>query len=173
MYVISGIYKGKKLKGFDIEGTRPTMSRVKESLFATINPYLEDSEVLDLFAGSGALGIEALSNKAKTCVFVDREEIPIRTLKENTKDIKGAIIVKKDYNKYLKETEDRFDIILLDPPYHANYINKSLDIIKEREILKENGIVVCEYEQEKFISPYPLIKEKKYGHKTVSIYKNN
>ena len=173
MRVISGIYKGKNLKGFTIEGTRPTMSRVKESMFASIYPYLKDSDTLDLFAGSGALGIEALSNGAKTCTFVDKEDIPIKTIKENTKDMKGVVIIKKDYMKYLKETTDKFDCILLDPPYHANYINKSLKMIKEKDILKENGIVVCEYETEKFISPYPLFKEKKYGSKTVSIYKNN
>ena len=80
--IISGKYRGKKLQGFDIDGTRPTMDRVKESLFAMIQTELEDSKCLDLFAGSGALGLEALSMGAKSCDFIDHNQIAIKTIKK-------------------------------------------------------------------------------------------
>ena len=171
--VISGIYKGQNLKGFTIDGTRPTMDRVKESMFAMIAPKIKNSTVLDLFAGSGALGIEALSQGALECIFIDKNKIACDTIKENTKKIEHATIIQNDSMKYLKQTDKTFDIILLDPPYQANFIGKAIKIIKERNLLNEDGILVCEYEQEKFISPYTLWKEKKYGEKWVSVYKNN
>lgn len=173
MRVISGIYKGLNLKGFTIEGTRPTMDRVKESMFAMIAEKITDSNVLDLFAGSGALGIEALSMGAKHCTFLDKNKIAYNTIKENTKKMDNVTIIQNDYMKYLKETNDTFDVILLDPPYQANFIQKAITLIKEKGLLKKDGIIVCEYEKEKFISPYELWKERKYGDKIVSIYKNN
>lgn len=173
MRVISGIYKGLNLKGFMIEGTRPTMARVKESMFAMITDKLKNSIVLDLFAGSGALGIEALSMGAKHCTFLDKNKIAYNTIKENTKKMDNVTIIQNDYIKFLKETSNKFDVILLDPPYNANYIQKAITLIKERDLLNDGGIIVCEYEKEKFISPYELWKEKKYSDKYVSIYKNN
>ena len=88
MRVISGKYKGKTLMGFNIDGTRPTMDRIKESLFGIIQNKIKDSIVLDLFAGSGSLGIEALSNGAKECYFVDNNIEPINVLNKNIKDMK-------------------------------------------------------------------------------------
>ena len=89
MRVISGLYKGRILDGFDIDGTRPTQDRVKESLFGSIQDYIEDSVVLDLFAGSGNLGIEALSNGAKECYFVDNNKIAINTINNNLNNYYG------------------------------------------------------------------------------------
>lgn len=171
--VISGIYRGLNLKGFDIDGTRPTMDRIKESMFAMINSKIQNSEVLDLFAGSGSLGIEAISNGAKHCTFIDKNKIAYDTIKENTKKMDNVTIIQNDSMKYLKETNDTFDIILLDPPYQTNFIQKSINIIKERNLLNKGGILVCEYVSERFESPYELWKEKTYKEKTVSIYKNN
>lgn len=175
MRIISGKYKGKLLTGFDIMGTRPTMDRVKESLFGSIQNYLKNSIVLDLFAGSGALGIEALSNGSKTCYFVDNNIKLINIIKKNTTDIdEQVIILKKDYNealKYFKDNNIKFDIIFLDPPYKLNLINKSIELIEKYDLLNINGIIVCEYEQEIFISNYKIIKEKKYGNKFIRIYK--
>ena len=103
MRVISGKYKGKKLQGFDIDGTRPTMDRVKESLFATIQNKIEDANCLDLFAGSGALGIEALSMNAKSCDFVDNNPIAIKTIRENLINIENNYqVINIDYKKHLK-----------------------------------------------------------------------
>ena len=176
MRVISGKYKGRNLIGFDIDGTRPTMDRVKESLFGSIQNYIKDSTVLDLFAGSGSLGIEALSNGAKNCYFVDSNIELINIIKKNTINIKEDInIIKCDYKVALQDFKNKnvkFDVIFLDPPYKFNLINDCLEKIKEYNLLNENGLIVCEYESEIVDTPYyNLIKYKKYGSKSIKIYK--
>ena len=176
MRVISGKYRGKKLLGFDIDGTRPTMDRVKESLFATIQNNIKDSIVLDLFAGSGSLGIEALSNGAKTAYFVDNNIELINIIKKNTSDMDEDMhIIKSDYNNALdlfKNSKIKFDIIFLDPPYKLNLINNCLDKIIEYELLNDDGIIVCEYENERIDNQVlDLIKDKKYGSKNIKIFK--
>ena len=173
MRIISGKYKGRKLKGYDIEGTRPTMDRVKESIYGIIQGYVKDSIVLDLFAGSGSLGLEAISNGALKLILIDNNKKVTDLLKENIKSFDDDIeVLNIDYKKYLKETNIKFDIIFLDPPYRAGLMNKALRIIEERELLNENGIVVCEFENLKIETNLKLIREKKYGLKTVYIYKN-
>ena len=99
MRVISGLYKGRNLKGFDIDGTRPTMDRVKESIFSSIQNYLDEAICLDLFSGSGNLGIEALSNGADTCYFVDINKKAINTIKENidSLNITNHVVMNSDY----------------------------------------------------------------------------
>ena len=174
MRVISGKYKGRKIDGFKIEGTRPTMDRVKESMFASIQNKIEGSVVLDLFAGSGALGIEALSNGAKYVYFVDNSSEVERVLKNNLRGMEDYKIMMIDYNKALKSFRDssiKFDIILLDPPYDRHFINKILDFIYDNNLLNEGGIIVTEYETEKVkTEKYRIYKTKKYGHKTVTIF---
>ena len=175
MRIISGKYKGKKLFGDNIEGTRPTMDRVKESLFGMIQNNLKDSICLDLFAGSGSLGIEALSNGASTCYFVDKNKIVIDCLNKNIKDIENAIIIHNNYLKaleYFKDNNIKFDVIFLDPPYKDNLINPSIAKIIEYDLLNTNGIIICEYELEEIICDLELIKERKYGSKNIKIYKN-
>ena len=174
MRIISGKYKGKKLNGFNIEGTRPTMDRVKESLFGMIQTYIPDSIVLDLFAGSGALGLEAVSNGAKECYLIDNNVEAIKTIKENSQNFEEQLnIIHIDYKKFLKTTNKRFDIIFLDPPYKEKQLDTSLRIIEERGLLNENGIVICEYEIGEPHTNLELIKEKSYGPKKIKIYKNN
>ncbi len=175
MRVISGKYKGRILEGFDIKGTRPTMDRVKESMFASIQIYLKDSICLDLFAGSGSLGIEALSNGAKKCYFVDNNKIAIEKIKKNTLGIDNKEIIQKDCFKALLEFKNKvkFDLILLDPPYHDNLLNQILEKIVEYNLLNENGIIVCELENETLNTNLTLIKEKKYGSKQVKIFTKN
>lgn len=175
MRVISGKYKGKNLIGFDILGTRPTMDRIKESLFASIQTYLKNSIVLDLFAGSGSLGIEALSNGSKMCYFVDNNKQLIDIIKKNTIDMDDKIIIlKNDYIEalnYFKNNNTKFDIIFLDPPYKLNLINNCIELIEKYNLLNIDGIIVCEFEEEKINCNYNLIKEKKYGSKYIQIYK--
>lgn len=175
MRVISGKYKGLEIKGHDILGTRPTMDRVKESLFASIQRNVKNSICLDLFAGSGALGIEALSMGAKSCYFVDNSKIAIKTLEENLKRLK----ISEDYNVLLSNYIDalesfknkiKFDIIFLDPPYHLNLMNNTIKTIIECDLLNENGLIVCEYEEGTIECDLELLKDKKYGSKHINIY---
>ncbi|MBQ8234109.1 MAG: 16S rRNA (guanine(966)-N(2))-methyltransferase RsmD [Bacilli bacterium] len=176
MRIISGIYKGKTIKGHNIEGTRPTMDRVKESLFSMIQLKIKNSVCLDLFSGSGNLGIECISNGSKITYFVDNNIQAIKTLKENLNNVyEDYIILNKDYMEalnYFINNNIKFDIILLDPPYKLNYINNILNIVYENKLLNENGIVVCEYENENIENNnLELIKEKKYGSKHIKIYR--
>ena len=173
MRIISGKYKGKKLDGFDIEGTRPTMDRVKESLFGIIQNNLKDSICLDLFAGSGSLGIEALSNGASICYFVDKNKQILNILKNNLKGIENSILIEKEYLMALEELKNKkFDVIFLDPPYKDNLITPSIKKIIELNMLNKDAIIVCEYENEDIKCDLKLIKDKKYGSKKVKIYKN-
>lgn len=174
MRVITGKYKGKVLDGFNIEGTRPTMDRVKESLFSMIQNEIKNSVVLDLFAGTGQLGIEALSMGASECYFVDNGPTIINVLKKNLNTIDNAILIKKDYLDALKELElkkIKFDIIILDPPYSKNLIQVAIPKILELDLLNDDGLIICEYETEEFDSTLSLIKERKYGQKYIKIYK--
>lgn len=179
MKVISGKYKGRNILGYDIEGTRPTQDRVKESLFGMIQNYVQDSVVLDLFAGSGNLGIEALSNFCKYAYFVDNNKIAIDIINKNIKNIgiENCRVIKNDYNDALnnfKNNNIKFDIVFLDPPYKDKIIVNILDKLVEFELLNENAIIICEAECLDFVKEYEhyeLIKEKKYGYKYIYIYK--
>ena len=118
MRIIAGKYRGKKLQEFDLDSTKPTLDRVKESMFNLIQFDVVDSKVLDLFSGTGALGVEALSRGAASCVFVDANTQAIEITKNNSRDIDGLkTYIKSDYLDYLNQCKDKFDIILLDPPH--------------------------------------------------------
>ena len=172
MRIISGKYKGKKLDGFNLSGTRPTMDRVKESLFGMIQDYVKGSCVLDLFAGSGELGLEAGSNGASRCFLVDNNIEAINKIKLNSKDfVEDLNIIYIDYKRFLKETSEKFDIIFLDPPYRADLLDKALRIIEQRDLLNDGGIVICEYEIGFPHTNLCLIKEKSYGLKKIKIFK--
>lgn len=170
--IISGKYKGKMIKGFHIDGTRPTMDRVKESLFAMIQTKIKGANCLDLYAGSGALGLEALSMGAKSCVFVDQNKIAIQTIRENTKGIDQVTILELDAFQLHKRVTDSFDLIFLDPPYPLHLIGKTLQYLEEKNFLKEGSIIVCEYEEEFFqTEPYYVLKERSYGKTNIKILK--
>ena len=162
MRIISGKYKGKKLLGDNIKGTRPTMDRIKESLFGMIQNKIKNSTCLDLFAGSGSLGLEAISNGASTCYFVDNNKIVIDVLNKNLNEVENATIINSDYSKALfmfKEKNIKFDIIFLDPPYKYGLINPAIEKIIEYDLLSENGIIVCEYEEEEIYCDLEIIKQ--------------
>ena len=176
MKVISGKYKGRNIEGFTIDGTRPTMDRVKESLFAMIQNYINDSNVLDLFSGSGNLAIESLSEGAKSITLVDSNYKAIKVINNNLKNIgiENAKVLNMDYKKALETLDDKFDIIFLDPPYKTNYIEESIKLISKYNILSNEGIIVCESDSiDKIIynEEYTCIKDKKYGDKYVVILK--
>lgn len=147
------------------------MDRVKESLFASIQNKIINSTCLDLFAGSGALGIEAISMGAKTCDFVDSSKEAIKTITKNTSKIEEKYeIINCDYKKYLKNTNKKYDIIFLDPPYKHNLLNKSIKYIIENNILNEGAIIICEYEEEIPVCNLKEIKSKNYGSKKIKIF---
>lgn len=176
MRVISGKYKGLKLQGFNNKGTRPTMDRVKESLFSIIQNKLKGSIVLDLFAGSGSLGIEALSNGSAICYFVELNKKMFSILKNNLLNLKieeEYHLLNKDYLvalKHFHKKNIKFDLIFLDPPYDKHLINKTLEKIVEYDLLLEEGLVICEYAKEIINNDkFEIIKDKKYGSKKISI----
>ena len=178
MRVISGIYKGRVIKGHDIDGTRPTMDRVKESLFAIISSYLENSVVLDLFAGSGNLGIEAICYGGKMCYFVDNNIKCIKVINDNIKTFgisNNCVTLNSDYKealKYFSKRNIKFDIIFVDPPYKFNIIVELLELINNNNLLNDKGIIVFEHQQNDIVenSYFNLLRHKKYGDKFVSIY---
>ena len=175
MRVISGKYKGRKIDGFDIEGTRPTQDRVKESLFGIIQEDLVDSIVLDLFSGSGNLGIEALSNGASMCYFNDINKECIKVIKNNLKDIDNTYVLNMNYKECLDYLKDKvkFNIIFLDPPYNLDCLDDVLNKIIENNLLEKDGLIICEYEHDNFkeYDKLEIIKDKKYGYKNIRIYK--
>lgn len=179
MKVISGLYKGRNIIGYDLDGTRPTMDRVKESLFAMIQDYVKDAVILDLFSGSGNLGIEALSNGAKEAYLVDSNRRASNTIKTNigNLNISNANVLNMDFKEALKHLNDldkKFDIIFLDPPYKTDFIEKSILLIEEYNLLNNGGIIICENESlDRIVYPitFKAIKDKKYGNKWVVILK--
>ena len=181
MKVISGKYKGTNLNGYNLNGTRPTMDRVKESLFAMLQFDIEEKIILDLFSGSGNLGIESLSMKAKKVYFVDYNKKSIDCIKENLNKLRISKeeyeIINKDFEKALKqfyEEKIKFDIIFLDPPYKTDYIERAIELIVENNLLNHEGFIVCESDNLEKIPKYDFLKEiksKKYGDKHIVILK--
>ncbi len=180
--IISGKYKGRILKGFDINGTRPTMDRVKESVFAMIQDYVKDSVILDLYSGTGNLGIEALSNGAKEAYLVDNNKVAIKTINENLRmlNINNQHVYKMNAKDILNEfllNNKSFDIIFLDPPYQTEELDKSLTIINDNlKILSNNALIVCETELNIDYEKYNnlvIYKKRKYGVKNVTILKRS
>lgn len=150
MRVISGKSRGKKLLSLDGNNTRPTLDRVKEALFNIIQFRIKDAIVLDLFAGTGALGIEALSRGAKEAIFCDNSTEAIQIIKKNvlnTNNLDKAIIINKNYKDVLEKIHiqnKKMDIIFLDPPYKTNLAIESLQKIIMSNLLTQDGIVVIE-----------------------------
>lgn len=181
MKIISGSLKGRNIKGYDIEGTRPTMDRVKESLFGMIQNNIKNSVCLDLFCGSGNLGIEAISNGSAFCYFIDNNLKAIKVVNDNIinlniKDKTKTIVM--DYKKCLKTfgtDNKKFDLIFADPPYDYHVIEKIINYVSEYNLLNDDGLLVLEFENEKLNETYgnlKLIKNRKYATKNVYIYQN-
>ena len=173
MRIISGKYRGKKLKEFDLVSTRPTIDRVKEAIFNLIQFDVVDAVVLDLFSGTGSLGIEAISRGAKKTYLVDNNNKAIKIIKDNLSGIEGDFVVEqKDYVDFLNTTKEKFDIVLLDPPYKTDFGLNAIEILICKNLLNENAIIIFETSEEKQVNLNLDgfdIKKKKYG--TVSVYK--
>lgn len=157
MRIISGLARGTKLYTLEGTETRPTLDRVKEPLFSIIQNNIPNANVLDLFAGSGALGLESLSRGAKKAILCDKSYKAIAIIKQNVKKtrlIEKAEVIQGDYKKVLNnlaDGEEKFDIIFLDPPYKQNIMPEIINKIIELNLLAEDGIVVAETDQEQVV----------------------
>ena len=175
MRIISGKYKNKLIIGHDVLGTRPTMSKIREALMSLIFEYLNDSVFLDLFAGSGIIAFEALSNGAKKIILNDMNYKCIKNIKINKENLKltdeECMVENKFYDKFLKKNEEKVDIIYLDPPYLKVSFKDIIKNIKNSDILKENTIIIIETTKEEEFEDLEKIKSKKYGDKYIFIYK--
>ena len=180
MRVITGKARGVQLKTPEGMLTRPTADRVKEALFSIINFDIPGAKVLDLFGGTGQLGIEALSRGAAEAVFVDAREDACKIIRENlrrTKLEKEGRVARSDYLDYLKRCREKFSIILLDPPYAEVFLENSLKIITEIDILRSGGIIVAERPLGKELPwdfpGYTRSKDYKYGKTLLTIYRKD
>lgn len=178
MRVITGKARGIQLKTPEGMQTRPTSDRVKEALFSIIQFDIPGAKVLDLFGGTGQLGIEALSRGAKSAVFVDAGEKACALIRENLKRTKldtDGRVIRSDYMDYLKRTKEKFDIIFLDPPYAEVFLENALNIITEIDILQSNGIIIAERPLDKELvlnfEGYQRSRDYKYGNTLLTVYR--
>lgn len=178
MRVVSGSARGIVLKTPEGLTTRPTAERVKEALFSVIQFNLPGTRILDLFAGTGQLGIEALSRGAHSAVFVDASKPACRLIEENLRRTDFSSVSKVihcDYKTYLENCNEKFDILFLDPPYAEVFLENSLKLITEIDILQSSGIIVTERPVGKPLelnyAGYVRSKDYKYGKTLVTLFR--
>lgn len=177
MRVISGSVRGRKLLAPCGDETRPTADRVKEAIFNIISPFVFEARVLDLFAGSGALGIEALSRSAESAVFVENNMAAQKVLEKNieiTRFGDKCKILRCGFDAFLNTSSDKFDIVFLDPPYKSGYYRKALELLRDNGLLADHALVIAEHEYGADlpdVSGYELLKDRKYGKTSVAILK--
>ncbi|MFI3252577.1 MAG: 16S rRNA (guanine(966)-N(2))-methyltransferase RsmD [bacterium] len=175
MRIISGSEKSRKLKMVNIETTRETSDMVRESMFNLMNSYEKKGNVLDLFSGSGSIGLEALSRGAAKGYFNDLNKTAVEITLDNIKTLKyenKAFVSNLEYMKCLESLKNiKFNFIFLDPPYKLDCIDEILKFISENEMLSEDGLIVYESGKEYNYNNelFELYKEKKYGIKKVTI----
>ena len=178
MRVITGKARGVQLKTPEGMQTRPTADRVKEALFSIINFDIPGAKVLDLFGGTGQLGIEALSRGAASVVFVDAREDSCKLIRENLKRTKleqDAKVIRSDYLDYLNRCREQYNIIFLDPPYAEVFLENAIKKITEIDILQSDGIIVAERPLGKELpwefEGFTRSKDYKYGKVLLTIYR--
>lgn len=180
MRVIAGTYKGFKLQSFPGKEIRPTPDRIREAVFDIISAEIVGAEFLDLFAGTGAVGIEAISRGAKNVIFVEIDDKAIALIKRNLQKIcKDDLftIIKSDYLRAIRFfhiKQKKFDIVFLDPPYHKDYFSKTLHEIDRSMIIKEGGLIIVQHPADLLVK-YDFenmfcFKEKKYGNSKITIF---
>ncbi len=180
MRIITGDFKGRKIEmpsGYDI---RPTTEKVKEAMFSIIGSLIYDAVAVDLFSGTGNLGLEALSRGAEKCYFCDNNRESIRLIKGNIANCKAeewSEIIPGDYEKCLmrlSEKGEKVDIFILDPPYKKGLYERCLELIRELDLLNEGGMIMAEHKREdefpEEMCGFTKIKDRHYGTITLSIY---
>ena len=180
MRVITGKARGVQLKTPDGMLTRPTTDRVKEARFSIIQFDIPTSRVLDLFGGTGQLGIEALSRGAKSAVFVDHQENACKLIRENLRRTRleaDGKVVRADYLDYLRRCREQFDIVFLDPPYAEVFLENALKCITEIDILQSGGIIVAERPLGKELpwefEGFTRSRDYKYGKTLITVYRKD
>jgi len=180
MRVISGKHKGKKLVSSTDNSIRPTTNKIKEYIFNILQDFCHDRNVVDIFCGSGSLGIESLSRDSKHVVFVDSSNNSISVLKNNLKQIKPESyqfkIIHSDAIKFSNQYTGEFDLILMDPPFHYPPLNELIVSIFNNKVLHEDGILVVEHEISNPVNSdidlFEIIKQKKIGRSLISFIVN-
>ena len=177
MKIVSGIYGGRPLKTLEGKTTRPTSDKVRGAIFNMIGPYFEEGRVLDLYAGSGGLSIEAVSRGMSSAVLVERDRKAQAVVAENiqmTKEVGKFQLLKIDAERALEQVSGEFDLIFLDPPYAKEQIVADIEKMAERELFAENVMVVCETDKSvelpEEIACLGIWKEKIYGISKVTVY---
>lgn len=177
MRVISGTARGRRLKELPGLDTRPTTDKVKEAVFNIIQFDIEGRKGLDLFGGTGQMGIEALSRRAQCVTFVDLAPAAVNIIRQNleTTGFTGsARVVCSDWRAFLSSCREKFDLIFLDPPYKKTMLENALEAIAEIDILSEHGIIICESPLDKDLpdlaAPYEKGRDYKYGKIKVTLY---
>ena len=178
MRVSTGSARGRRLKELEGMETRPPTARVKEGMFSVLQFDIEGRRVLDLFAGTGQLGIECLSRGAASAVFVDRRADAVKLIRENLKITElsdRARVVSGDSMEYLKTLREKFDLILLDPPYAEGLLETAIAHIAKFDILAPHGIIVAEHPVDKALPalalPYKLHRTYRYGKIGMTVYR--
>lgn len=176
MRIIAGELKGRKLTAPKDSRIRPTADKVREAVFSMLMHYVEDARVLDLFAGTGSLGIEALSRGASRCVFADHSRESIALVRHNLRlcGLEDRSEIRSgDFEAILSALTGQYDLIFLDPPYREGLLRRCLEIIRQRELLSPDGIIAAERgSREPAPDPEPffrVLKEKKYGSIAVTL----
>ena len=178
MRVITGTARGRRLRELPGMETRPTTDKVKESIFNIVQFDVEGRNVLDLFGGTGQMGIEALSRGAERCTFVDLRKEAAAVIRENVKtcgfESRGKV-VQGDGIAFLTGCREKVDLVFLDPPYASGLLERALEVIAKIDIMSENGIIVCESAAEQVLpelnAPYEKGREYRYGKIKVTLYR--
>jgi len=180
MRVIAGKFRGIKLDSLKGQATRPTTDLVKESMFNIVQEHFPCERVLDLFAGSGALGFESLSRGAESCIFIEMNRQAVQIIRKNAGYLKlekqEYEVIQRDFEVYIKNENGKFDVIFLDPPYGKGYLNKAVYGIRANGLLATDGILIIESEvggEEIDFDGFEILKEKKYGRILVTVLRGS
>jgi len=175
MRVVGGLYRHRELLMPKGDATRPTKDMVKEAFFSAISFYINNSVILDLFAGSGALGIEAISRGAKECYFVDKDNEAIKCINKNLYNLKinSSHVINLDYIEAIKSLSNqniKFDLLIIDPPYKMNNYQEILDVLEKHLLINNNAVIVLESDNELILKGnYKKTKNYKYGKTFITI----
>lgn len=182
MRVISGEYRGRRLKAVPGENTRPTTDKIKESMFNIIGPYFDGGECLDLFAGSGGLAIEAVSRGMDKATLIDKAPAAVKTIQENiamTKETEKFTVIRSDANKVLdklKEQQKSFELIFFDPPYAEQKIVAQIEKMLDYGLIAKNALIICEVDKKvdlpEAIQSLKSFRVAQYGMTKVVFYEN-